>query len=165
MPVIEAAVEPSAEGYGANREAMIALISEFRTLERRVREKSASKVEKYRKRDQLLPRERVAALLDSGVYHTFCATPPGFCRSWNALLQRTVGDTSPAAQRRRELKVCQPGGLPAELRDALPPKVARRAMYIPSVGAMADAMYEARGAYRNAENFFSLTRAFLQRQN
>jgi geranyl-CoA carboxylase beta subunit len=45
---------------------MLALVAQFRDLEARVRDLSGSKRAKFRKRGQLLPRERVGALLDPG---------------------------------------------------------------------------------------------------
>ena len=66
MPVIETRIDPRSEGFRANRRAMLALIDEFRALEQKVRDASNSKKERFRARGQLLPRERVALLLDRG---------------------------------------------------------------------------------------------------
>lgn len=66
MPVIESAIDLRSESYGKNREDMLAFVEGFRALEARVRETSASKAAKFQKRGQLLPRERVARLLDRG---------------------------------------------------------------------------------------------------
>ncbi len=66
MPAIESRLSPSSDGYRANRAAMLALIEGFRALEEKVRQTSNAKKEQFKKRGQLLPRERVALLLDRG---------------------------------------------------------------------------------------------------
>ncbi|HXZ00227.1 MAG TPA: carboxyl transferase domain-containing protein [Stellaceae bacterium] len=64
MAVIESRVDPASESFRANRAAMLALIDEFRALEEQVRRTSNAKKDQFAKRGQLLPRERVALLLD-----------------------------------------------------------------------------------------------------
>ena len=66
MPVIQSAVDPRGEEFKRNRGEMLGLVEEFRGLEARVREHSSSKAAKFQKRGQLLPRERLARLLDRG---------------------------------------------------------------------------------------------------
>jgi geranyl-CoA carboxylase beta subunit len=66
MPVIESRIEPESESFRANRAAMLSLVEEFRALEERVRRTSNAKKEQFARRGQLLPRERVALLLDRG---------------------------------------------------------------------------------------------------
>ncbi|HLF22564.1 MAG TPA: carboxyl transferase domain-containing protein [Burkholderiales bacterium] len=66
MAVIESRIDLSSEAFKANRAAMLQLIGEFRALEGRVRETSNSKKDLFEKRGQLLPRERIALLLDKG---------------------------------------------------------------------------------------------------
>ncbi len=66
MPVIESRIDTTSESYRQNREQMLALIANVRDLENKVREASDSKEATFRKRGQLLPRERVALLLDRG---------------------------------------------------------------------------------------------------
>ena len=66
MAVIESRIDSSGEAFEANRAAMLRLIDEFRGLESRVRETSNSKKDLFESRGQLLPRERVALLLDKG---------------------------------------------------------------------------------------------------
>jgi geranyl-CoA carboxylase beta subunit len=66
MPIIESRIDPQSEGFSANREQMLALIGEFRALEQKVRDASNARRERFRARKQLLPRERVALLLDPG---------------------------------------------------------------------------------------------------
>ncbi len=64
MPVIETAVVTSSDGFKANSSGMLALIERIRTLEERARTASAAAKERFHARRQLLPRERVALLLD-----------------------------------------------------------------------------------------------------
>jgi geranyl-CoA carboxylase beta subunit len=64
MPVIESRVDPRSAGFRANRAAMLELVAGFRALEERVRRTSNAKKDQFAKRGQLLPRERVALLLD-----------------------------------------------------------------------------------------------------
>ena len=66
MPVVESRLDPKSETFRKNREDMLALVAGFRALEEKVRDLSDAKRETFRKRGQLLPRERVALLLDRG---------------------------------------------------------------------------------------------------
>jgi len=66
MPVIESKIDPNSEAFRTNREQMLALIGEFRALEQKVRDVSNSKRERFRARKQLLPRERIALVVDPG---------------------------------------------------------------------------------------------------
>ena len=78
MPIIESQIDPSSEGFRANREQMLALIGEFRALEQKVRDFSNSRRERFRARKQLLPRERVALLIDPGTPWLELSTLAGF---------------------------------------------------------------------------------------
>ncbi|MEX0644435.1 MAG: carboxyl transferase domain-containing protein, partial [Parvularculaceae bacterium] len=66
MPVFETKVDVRSEAFAANRKAHLALIDDFRALERKIVETSARAKKKFDERGQLLPRERVALLLDRG---------------------------------------------------------------------------------------------------
>ncbi|MCR9164734.1 MAG: acyl-CoA carboxylase subunit beta [Nannocystaceae bacterium] len=66
MPRLRSKIDAKSETFARNREAMLSLVSEFRALEGKVREHSASKAAKFQKRGQLLPRQRVERLLDRG---------------------------------------------------------------------------------------------------
>ncbi|HWB80884.1 MAG TPA: acyl-CoA carboxylase subunit beta, partial [Nannocystaceae bacterium] len=66
MPVIESRFGKSSEGFAKNRDEMLALVEHFRGLEGKVREHSARQAGKFSKRGQLLPRDRIARLLDRG---------------------------------------------------------------------------------------------------
>jgi geranyl-CoA carboxylase beta subunit len=78
MPIIESRIDPQSESFRANREQMLALISEFRALEQKVRDASNARRERFRARKQLLPRERVALLLDPGAPWLELSTLAGF---------------------------------------------------------------------------------------
>jgi geranyl-CoA carboxylase beta subunit len=66
MAVIESRIDISGDGFRANRAAMLGLVDQFRALEQQVRRTSNAKKDQFKKRGQLLPRERVALLLDKG---------------------------------------------------------------------------------------------------
>jgi geranyl-CoA carboxylase beta subunit len=78
MPIIESRIDPQSESFRANREQMLALIGEFRALEQKVRAASNARLDRFRARQQLLPRERVALLLDPGAPWLELATLAGF---------------------------------------------------------------------------------------
>lgn len=64
MPVIRSKLQPKSDAFAANARRMAELLAEVRRLEQLVITESESKREKFEKRGQLLPRERVARLLD-----------------------------------------------------------------------------------------------------
>jgi geranyl-CoA carboxylase beta subunit len=66
MAIIESTVAHGSAGYKANRDGMLALIDRMRMLEERARAASARAKDRFHKRRQLLPRERVALVLDPG---------------------------------------------------------------------------------------------------
>jgi geranyl-CoA carboxylase beta subunit len=66
MAVIENTISPSGATFQANRDGMLALIARVRALEERTRAASAAAKDRFHKRGQLLPRERVALVLDPG---------------------------------------------------------------------------------------------------
>src|SRR6201995_1762809 len=66
MAAIENAIATSGDAFKANRDGMLALIARMRMLEERARAASAAAKDRFHKRGQLLPRERVALVLDPG---------------------------------------------------------------------------------------------------
>lgn len=66
MPQIESTVSLHSESFTANREHMLGLLDRVRGCERRTRDKSADSRDRFAKREQLLPRERLSLLLDPG---------------------------------------------------------------------------------------------------
>jgi geranyl-CoA carboxylase beta subunit len=78
MPVIESHIDSKSEAFRKNQTDMLRLVEEFRALEGKVRDLSNAKREQFRKRGQLLPRERVALLLDRGAPWLELSTLAGF---------------------------------------------------------------------------------------
>jgi geranyl-CoA carboxylase beta subunit len=66
MSVIESMLAPTDSVFAANREAMLASIDSFRSVEQGVLNKAREAKDKFDKRGQLLPRERLGLLLDAG---------------------------------------------------------------------------------------------------
>jgi geranyl-CoA carboxylase beta subunit len=66
MAVIDSTIAPGSDAYKANRAGMLALIARMRALEARTCAASAAAKDRFHKRGQLLPRERVALVLDPG---------------------------------------------------------------------------------------------------
>src|SRR5688500_16922225 len=66
MPFIESKIDVNGEAFGRNRDHMLSLIAQLRALENRAATKSAEAKPLFDRRHQLLPRERVARLLDIG---------------------------------------------------------------------------------------------------
>lgn len=78
MPVLASTIAPKSGTWRANAEAMHARLAEIRALEARVRANSAASKEKFDKRGQLLPRERVERLLDRGAPFLELSTLAGY---------------------------------------------------------------------------------------
>src|ERR1700704_1838719 len=78
MAILESTIAPTSDGYKANRDGMLALISRMRTLEERTRAASAAAKDRFHKRGQLLPRERVALVLDAGAPFIELSTLAGY---------------------------------------------------------------------------------------
>ena len=66
MPVLRSKINVKSDAFGANAQRMRELLAEVQRLEQRVIAESESKRDKFEARGQLLPRERVARLLDRG---------------------------------------------------------------------------------------------------
>ena len=79
MPAIQSRVDTGAEAFLGNRASMLALIERFRGLEERTRKKSEGAKPLFDKRGQLLPRERIARLLDAGAPWLELSTLAGYC--------------------------------------------------------------------------------------
>ncbi|MDM0103313.1 acyl-CoA carboxylase subunit beta [Variovorax sp. J22R24] len=67
MATIESNISIASETFQANREGMLALIERVRGYEERSAATSAKSRERFEKRGQLLPRERLSLLLDPGM--------------------------------------------------------------------------------------------------
>ena len=66
MPTIESRINPDSAAFASNRAHMLQLLAEVRALEQRTRDRSAQSRALFEKRGQLLPRARIALLLDPG---------------------------------------------------------------------------------------------------
>ncbi len=78
MPVFQSAIDTRSEAFAANRAAHLKLIEEFRSLERMIVETSARSRAKFEKRGQLLPRDRIALVVDRGAPFLELSTLCGF---------------------------------------------------------------------------------------
>jgi geranyl-CoA carboxylase beta subunit len=78
MPQIESTLSLSSPAFAVNRDHMLALLDKVRLYEQRARDKSAASRERFEKRQQLLPRERLALLLDPGAPFLELSTLAGF---------------------------------------------------------------------------------------
>src|ERR1700755_511824 len=78
MAVIDNIIATSSDAFKANREGMLALIARARMLEERTRAASAGAKDRFHKRGQLLPRERVALVLDPGTPFIELSTLAGY---------------------------------------------------------------------------------------
>jgi geranyl-CoA carboxylase beta subunit len=79
MPAIESKLNPQSAAFQANRAAMLELVGRVRALEARAAQASAKSKPLFDKRGQLLPRERVARLLDPGAPWLLLSSMAGFC--------------------------------------------------------------------------------------
>src|SRR6185369_13237824 len=79
MPAIQSKIDTNSETFQVNRKRMLELISFFRSLEERTRKKSGEAKPLFDKRGQLLPRERIARLLDAGAPWLELSTMAGYC--------------------------------------------------------------------------------------
>ncbi len=79
MPAIESKLSASSDTFRANRAGMLALLERVRVLEERTRKASAASRARFEKRGQLLPRERLAILLDPGRPFLELSTLAGYC--------------------------------------------------------------------------------------
>ncbi|MBL8487005.1 MAG: acyl-CoA carboxylase subunit beta, partial [Rhodocyclaceae bacterium] len=80
MPRLQSSFDPGTETARANREAWLRLIAGFRAVEARTRAASERARPIFDKRGQLLPRERVARVLDPGSPFLELSTLAGWCQ-------------------------------------------------------------------------------------
>jgi geranyl-CoA carboxylase beta subunit len=78
MPVIETRLTPASETFQANCAHMRLLLDRLRALEARTRDASAKAKPLFDKRGQLLPRARIAQLLDAGAPWLELSTMAGY---------------------------------------------------------------------------------------
>jgi len=78
MTIVESSIALHGPAFAANRTSMLGLITRVRELEQRTREASAASKRRFEARGQLLPRERLALLLDPGADFLELCTLTGF---------------------------------------------------------------------------------------
>lgn len=66
MPIIDSDTNTHGEEFQSNKEHMRSLVEEFRSIEAKIKATEEKARTKFEKRGQLLPRERIEYLLDSG---------------------------------------------------------------------------------------------------
>ena len=77
MPFLESRLHTAGDSYQANRASMLSLLDQVRSHEARAVAASSASAERFAKRGQLLPRERLALLLDTGAPFLPLATLAG----------------------------------------------------------------------------------------
>jgi geranyl-CoA carboxylase beta subunit len=78
MPPIDSSVSPTSPAFQAQHAGMLELLGQVRALEQRTRAKSEASRARFEQRGQLLPRERVALLLDAGAPFLELSTLAGY---------------------------------------------------------------------------------------
>ena len=78
MPVIESKIMINSKSFKKNQQDHAKLIEEVRTLEKKIADNSARSKEKFEKRGQLLPRDRLKKLLDPGSFWLPLSTLAGY---------------------------------------------------------------------------------------
>src|SRR6201997_3999405 len=78
MAILDSTISPHGDTFSTNRDGMLALIARMRALEERTRAASAAAKDRFHKRGQLLPRERVALVLDPGAPFIELSTLAGY---------------------------------------------------------------------------------------
>ena len=79
MPALQSKIDVAGEQFRRNRAQMLAWIERLRQLEARTRDASAEAKPLFDKRGQLLPRERIARLLDPGAPWLELSSMAGYC--------------------------------------------------------------------------------------
>lgn len=79
MTPFESRIHPASEAFQSQRTGMLQLIDKLRSLEQRASDASAHARARFAKRGALLPRERLARLLDPARSFLPLATLAGFC--------------------------------------------------------------------------------------
>ncbi|HLX80709.1 MAG TPA: carboxyl transferase domain-containing protein [Burkholderiales bacterium] len=79
MAAIQSKLDPASDAFQGNRRRMLELISRLRMLEERTRKESEKAKPLFDKRGQLLPRERIARLLDADAPWLELSSMAGYC--------------------------------------------------------------------------------------
>ncbi|HMN80669.1 MAG TPA: carboxyl transferase domain-containing protein, partial [Burkholderiaceae bacterium] len=78
MPVLESSIDTAGEAFQQRRSGLLAQVEQLRTLEQRTVAASARARALFEKRGQLLPRDRLARLLDPGAPWLELSTLAGY---------------------------------------------------------------------------------------
>ncbi len=78
MTPFDSRIDPRSEAFATNRDHMLRMLAEVRGLEQRTRDRSALSKPLFDKRGQLLPRDRIALLLDPGSAYLELSALAGF---------------------------------------------------------------------------------------
>ena len=78
MAIIESTISTGGDAFTANRDGMLALIDKIRTAEGRAVAASGASRQRFESRGQMLPRDRIALLLDPGSPWLELATLAGY---------------------------------------------------------------------------------------
>ena len=95
MPTIESHLDATCTAFRDNRAHMEGLLAQLRALEARTREASAAVAPRFAKLGKLLPRDRVALLLDPGMPVLELSTLAGYCQDDDEGKRRTHDITVP----------------------------------------------------------------------
>ncbi|MDH5220192.1 MAG: acyl-CoA carboxylase subunit beta [Betaproteobacteria bacterium] len=79
MPALQSKIDVAGSAFRRNRDSLLAKIARLRQLEGRTRDASEKARPLFDKRGQLLPRERVARLLDPGAPWLELSSMAGYC--------------------------------------------------------------------------------------
>ncbi|NYT62492.1 acyl-CoA carboxylase subunit beta [Alcaligenaceae bacterium] len=79
MTPIDTRINTTDTSYDEQRRGMLALVDQLHSLEQRTRDASTKAKPKFDKRGQLLPRERIARLLDTGAPFLELGNMAGYC--------------------------------------------------------------------------------------
>ena len=80
MPAIDSRIDTASAAFAENRAHMTALLGQLRALEARTRDTSAAVAPRFARLGKLLPRDRVALLLDPGMPQIELSTLAGYCQ-------------------------------------------------------------------------------------
>jgi geranyl-CoA carboxylase beta subunit len=78
MPALESRIDPHGDSFRHNRAALGDMVAQLRAIEARARDKSNAARALFEKRGQLLPRDRLGRLLDTGAPFLELSTLAGF---------------------------------------------------------------------------------------
>ncbi|MEM1409889.1 MAG: carboxyl transferase domain-containing protein [Pseudomonadota bacterium] len=93
MSIFESKASPSSEAFRQNHAEMSALVAKLHELNARAPTKSASRKERFAARNQLLPRERLARLLDPGAPYVEIGNIAGFLQDSSDEAKSVAGST------------------------------------------------------------------------